>query len=618
MKLSTLIIPVVITSCITVIMLLGYESVKPVTNRQHNFIPLPQTFWGLADLTSADCKTLTRCDALDECEKCGTDSYQCTAIGINENVTIEGKKIPPGKWCLPREKDKLVCGTHTGRAVWTERKGWECVCLYPDLFGGKTCDKQIACKSPYAPGVDQSKNVLVNKLTGKIWDPAGPPGDTTPYDTDKKGEPLYVCECDKSEIKKFVNLPGDPYRCHLDPCSDEHEIPFWDEKNQKCDCTAKGAVANEYAYSNVTKKCVRTPQCAWDDTDQKCMCPDGMITQTCDSSTMKRVDATAPDCPDVPGGSFCNNPCENYCLNGGIGRIDGTKCVCKCPERKDIEFHGARCDDPCMKDGVSDPRAKCCSGKKHRVYAGRGPYAISYFECGSPASSCFIGTAKVTMADGTKKNICDVKTGDKLASARNGKSSRVWFVDRVNLDGRKLIGVNDFEPFVTEDHCFFGQNGERLAYNRTLAEYQKHWKSVGPYTQKVIIKVSDPKTSVFDVITDDHTLIVNNVKFYDDMPEIYEHPDVSIACALLGKTIFSKNRENPVPRERIDELAHETYVAHGREIVEYVKKIETLNSVFKSTLKWFLYMANTDTTCLHVCSSLWKYKFNRLKNELNK
>lgn len=632
MKLSTLIIPIVITVCVTVVLLLGYESVKPITSRPHNFIPLPQTFPGLSDLTSSSCKTLTPCDSSGKCTGCGSASntdpasvYQCTPVGSGENVVFNGEKVPPGTWCLPRGKENLVCGTHTGRAIWTEHKGWECVCLYPDLFGGETCNTQIACKSPNAPGVDQSNNVIVNKLTGDIWDPTNPdfdPVETTPYDTDVNGDPLYVCRCDKSQTKKFVNLPGDPYRCHLEPCSDEHEIPFWDETTLRCDCTAKGSVTNEYAYSNVTKKCVRTPQCAWDDTDQKCMCPDGQITQTCNSSTMKRTDTTAPDCPDIPGGSFCNNPCEGYCLNGGIGRIEGNKCVCTCPKKPNIEFHGPRCDDACMKDGVSDPVRRCCSGKRHLVVAGQGPYAVSYYKCGS--ASCFISTAKVTMADGTKKNICDIKTGDELMSAHDGKSNHVWFVDKVKLDGRKLIGVNDAngvsqDPFVTEDHCFFGQNGERLAYNHLLAKYQKHWETVEPYTKKVVIKESDPETPVFDVITDDHTLIVNDVKFYDDMPEIDKHPEVSLACVLLGKTIFSETGNEPIPREIVDEIAEDVFTTHGAKVSKYIKNnINNVDSLFKSNMEWFLYMANTDTSCLHVCSSLWKYKFAQLKNEINK
>lgn len=626
MKLSTLIIPIVITICATVIFLLSYESVKPIIRKSHNFIPLPQTFPGLSEIESPSCKTLTPCDQNGKCVSCGSASntdpsavFTCTTVGVDENVIFNGEKVPPGRWCLPKGKENLVCGTHTGRAIWTENKGWECVCLYPDLFGGENCNTQIACKAPNAPGVDQSRNVLVNKKTGAVWDPTIPDFDPadTPYDVDEAGDPLYMCQCDKTQTKKFVKLPGDPYRCHLEPCSDAHEIPFWDEQELRCDCTAKGAVNNEYAYSNVTKKCVRTPQCAWDNVNQKCMCPDGQVTQTCDSSTMSRTSTTAPKCPDVPGGSFCSNPCEGYCLNGGIGRVEGTKCVCTCPKKPNIEFHGARCDDACMKDGVSDPVRKCCSGKRHMVTAGQGPYAITYYKCGS--ASCFTGGSKVTMADGTEKEVSYVRSGDKLASAASsGGQTKVWFVDKVKVGGRKLIGVKGLDPFVTEDHCFFGENGERQAYNYHLSKQQKHWDVIKPYTggKVSVLENTDPEIDVFDIITDDHTLIVNGVKFYDDMPEVEKHPEVAVACAMFGKTMGNKTT---VPRQMIDDVADKVYLSNKEKIFQHVRdNVQNLSSLYEHYMKWFLEMANNDTTCLHVCSSLWKYRFNEIKNEINK
>ena len=376
-KLSTFLMPMLIAMILTVVMMLAYESMKPIVRREHNFIPLEQTFPDAnskADPTS--CNTLTRC-VDGSCSHCDP-SYKCTEIGPNENVYLKGEKVPAGRWCLPPGKLDVSCGSSTGRAIWTGNK-WTCVCLYPDMYGGEDCTTQLACKVPNAPGVDQSGNKLVHRVTGEEYDVTDET--TTPYDTDAKGQPLYVCKCDSTQTKKFTTLPQDPYRCHLDPCSSDHEIPFWDNDKQMCDCTAKGTVNNQYAYSNVTKQCVRTPQCAWNDSTQQCMCPEGQVSYTCDSATMNRDHANAAPCPNIPGGSFCKNPCENYCLNRGVGTIVGDKCKCTCPLHAEIEFKGERCDDPCMKAGVSEPTIKCCSGDRRRVFAGQGINSVTYWVC---------------------------------------------------------------------------------------------------------------------------------------------------------------------------------------------------------------------------------------------
>lgn len=377
MKLSTILVPLLLAMIVTVLLVLGYESTRPVLRQEHNFIPLPHLFpEDSSNEMSTSCATLTRC-VDGSCKHCDP-SYLCTEIGDDEKVYFRGERVPAGQWCLPPGKANVACGPATGRAIWTGKE-WKCVCLYPDMYGGSDCTTPVACKVSNAPGTDQTGNVLVHRDTGKPYDVSDT--STTPYDTDDSGLPLYVCRCDSSQVKKFVALPQDPYRCHLDPCSDDHEIPFWDSEKKRCDCTAKGSVNNEYAYSNVTHRCVRTPQCAWNDKTQQCMCPEGQVSYTCDSSTMKRNRATSAPCPNVPGGSFCKNPCEGYCLNGGIGTIVGDRCVCTCPKLPLIELHGDRCDDPCMKSGVSEPTIKCCSGDRYRVFAGEGPFSIKYWVC---------------------------------------------------------------------------------------------------------------------------------------------------------------------------------------------------------------------------------------------
>lgn len=606
---------------LTVILMLVYNAIKPFSERTgyNNFVPLPEIFPGLSRMDKSNCDTLTRCDLSSSCKKCGID-YTCTPIGPDENVVFKGSKVPPGRWCLPEGKREVSCGAHTGRAIWTENNGWECVCLYPDLFGGKDCNKQLACRISDWDTVDQSKNVLKHVTTGRIWDPNSPdfvPDGSTPYDSDEHDNPLYKCSCDNTQTKLMVNLPGDPYRCHKEPCSESHEIPMWDPVTNKCDCTAKGKTNNEYAYSNVTKKCVRTFQCAWNDETQQCMCPDGQVSQLCNSHSMKRDTTTAPDCPLVPGGSFCNNPCEGYCLNGGIPSLTGRTCKCICPKRTNIEFQGARCENPCMKDGVSEPKIRCCSGHSYKTTTGDNYYNLTYRTCGS-RSSCFISSALVTMANGEHKQVKDVRDGDVLMSAITKTGTKVLFVDKVFLETRKLISLSEtVEPFVTEDHCFY-VDGERKSYNPVLSKATKHWEQINFLNSRDVMKIASSNvivehsapfyTMVYDIVTEDHTLIVNGISFYDDMPELEKHPFVSVLIASLVRDYYDKSSLDGsivAASKLFDEHALDT-------MMQIIFSDALLNDLFEENMKWFLETAAKDTELLHLCSALWKTKFQEV------
>ena len=70
---------------------------------------------------------------------------------------------------------------------------------------------------------------------------------------------------------------------------------------------------------------------------------------------------------------------------------------------------------------------------------------------------CFIPSAQVTMADGSKKAICDIKTGDKVL----GKNGNAIVKDIMisHLGNRELYGFAGHEPFATEDHPFLTNKG---------------------------------------------------------------------------------------------------------------------------------------------------------------
>ena len=82
--------------------------------------------------------------------------------------------------------------------------------------------------------------------------------------------------------------------------------------------------------------------------------------------------------------------------------------------------------------------------------------------------SCFIAGTKVTMADGTFKNIEDVKVGDKVKGHK--EENTVIKLDPTLLADRKLYSFNDNEHyFFTSEHPFMTEEG---------------WKSIKPEKTK--------------------------------------------------------------------------------------------------------------------------------------
>ena len=83
--------------------------------------------------------------------------------------------------------------------------------------------------------------------------------------------------------------------------------------------------------------------------------------------------------------------------------------------------------------------------------------------CLPPITTCFVAGTKVTMADGTNKNIEDVEIGEEIL-AKDGVN-KVMGYDRPLLGSRKLYSFNNGKPFVTSEHPFMTIDG---------------WKSIDP------------------------------------------------------------------------------------------------------------------------------------------
>jgi hypothetical protein len=104
-------------------------------------------------------------------------------------------------------------------------------------------------------------------------------------------------------------------------------------------------------------------------------------------------------------------------------------------------------------------------GKQATIAAGSFAYYGKKVIFGAPASSgtyvgccCFIAGTKITMADGTKKNIEDVELGEQVIG-KDGLVNTVINFIRPVLGDRKLIGFNNSKLFMTSDHPVYTKDG---------------------------------------------------------------------------------------------------------------------------------------------------------------
>ena len=116
--------------------------------------------------------------------------------------------------------------------------------------------------------------------------------------------------------------------------------------------------------------------------------------------------------------------------------------------------------------------------------------------------SCFIAGTKVTMADGTLKNIEDVKVGDKVKGHK--EENTVIKLDPTLLADRKLYSFNDNEHyFFTSEHPFMTEEG----WKSIKPEKTKERDGVELYDQlKGELKVGDK------LVTDNGPIKVTDIK----------------------------------------------------------------------------------------------------------
>ena len=105
-------------------------------------------------------------------------------------------------------------------------------------------------------------------------------------------------------------------------------------------------------------------------------------------------------------------------------------------------------------------------------------------------TSCFVAWTKVTMADGSEKNIEDVKIWEKLLWS-NGTVNTVLWYDRHILWNRHIWSINGWEYFVSDEHPF---------------KTTEWWKSFVPEKTEEEIWWNIPELKIWDVLVTNHGL----------------------------------------------------------------------------------------------------------------
>ncbi len=84
--------------------------------------------------------------------------------------------------------------------------------------------------------------------------------------------------------------------------------------------------------------------------------------------------------------------------------------------------------------------------------------------------SCFVRGTKVAMADGSERNIEDIRIGDRVRG-QNGATNAVTGIERPWLAGRLLYAINGGRAFVTAEHPFWTADGwKAIDPEATVAE----------------------------------------------------------------------------------------------------------------------------------------------------
>lgn len=230
--------------------------------------------------------------------------------------------------------------------------------------------------------------------------------------------------------------------------------------------------------------------------------------------------------------------------------------------------------------------------------------------------SCFLGNAMVMMADGTEKRIDSVQAGDRVRSGQSGEAQTVLLVDIADRHNVSVVGIDHFPPFATSDHTFRGDI-KRVCADVPLALHLKKWEASEVDELRAGVKVwkwennqlvlhsvenittdQVDSTVVYNLITEDHTYIVNGFAVNDDFPDVKRYPRVSHRILWILQELVKNGGD----------------VDNVRDSCDYVLNLRTPvpTEVSDEDLEVCMQLLSTRLELVHLADELWEKYFEML------
>ena len=202
-------------------------------------------------------------------------------------------------------------------------------------------------------------------------------------------------------------------------------------------------------------------------------------------------------------------------------------------------------------------------------------------------SCCFVGSAMVTMADGSRRPISTVRADD-LVMDGSGKSTRVVYKGDT-IDGRReAFGFSGVAPFTTTYQWFVGLDGQgkemSFAVNTNISSHVRQARLVegtrlvkrkpdGALRIEEVRQIEhaaiSPEVPVHFLVTESHTFVVEGFVVRDEVPDAREvHPETArLVTEVAERVVGLVDRGLHAAEDDIGKSAFEQAVASQATIV---------------------------------------------------
>lgn len=180
----------------------------------------------------------------------------------------------------------------------------------------------------------------------------------------------------------------------------------------------------------------------------------------------------------------------------------------------------------------------------------------------------------------------------------------------------QMVGIDGVVPFATASHTFVGVNKERVCVDIEGTTSRKKWNPetmermkegsliykeneegvLKPHSILAVEHVSESCGKLYNLVTSDHTFIVNHFAVSDDFPEVERHPRVSFRILHLLADLAVQERTECTEDD----------------IVRVCKMELTDSRVTEQHMQQCMQLMRTHPSFQEIAETLWAVDFDRL------